>query len=98
MINNVISREFNIDTAYVEVKLSNDSMVSIDCIAVEHENELMSYVRLLFSGKIEDYVRNIARLYAVIRYDITSQKYSHTVYCIVNCMAVFYVFSIKQIV
>ena len=31
MINNVISREFNIDTACVEVKLADDSMVSIDC-------------------------------------------------------------------
>ena len=64
MINNIISCEFNIDTACVEVKLTDGSMVSIDCIAVENEyannmyetseldyliyNEPMSYVRLLY--------------------------------------------------
>ena len=37
MINNIISCEFNIDTACVEVKLTDGSMVSIDCIAVENE-------------------------------------------------------------
>ena len=74
MINNIISCEFNIDTACVEVKLTDGSMVSIDCIAVENEyannmyetseldyliyNELMSYVRLLLSGKMEEYLRN----------------------------------------
>ena len=62
MINNIISCEFNIDTACVEVKLTDGSMVSIDCDAVEDEyarnmyevseldyliyNEPMSYVRL----------------------------------------------------
>ena len=74
MINNIISCEFNIDTACVEVKLTDGSMVSIDCIAVENEyannmyetsaldyliyNEPMSYVRLLLSGKMEEYLRN----------------------------------------
>ena len=74
MINNIISCEFNIDTACVEVNVANGSMVSIDCIAVENEyanniyetseldllinNEPMSYVRLLLSGKMEEYLRN----------------------------------------
>ena len=74
MINNIISCEFNIDTACVEVKLADGSMVSIDCIAVENEyarnmyevselnfliyNEPISYVRLLLNGKIEEYLRN----------------------------------------
>ena len=74
MINNIISCEFNIDTACVEVKLADGSMVSIDCIAIENEyannmyetseldfliyNEPMSYVRLLLSGKMEEYLRN----------------------------------------
>ncbi len=74
MINNIISCEFNIDTVCVEVKLTDGSMVSIDCIAVENEyannmyevseldyliyNEPMSYVRLLLSGKMEEYLRN----------------------------------------
>ena len=62
MINNIISFEFNHDTACVEVKLADGSMLSIDCDAVEDEyarnmyevseldyliyNEPMSYVRL----------------------------------------------------
>lgn len=74
MKNNIKSCEFNIDTACVEVKLTDGSMVSIDCIAVENEyannmyetseldyliyNELMGYVRLLLSGKMEEYLQN----------------------------------------
>ena len=74
MKNNISSCEFNIDTACVEVKLTDGSMVSIDCDTVENEyannmyeaseldyliyNEPMSYVRLLLSGKLEDYLRN----------------------------------------
>ena len=74
MINSIISCEFNIDTACVEVKLTDGSMVSIDCDAVEDEyarnmyevseldyliyNEPMSYVRLLLSGRMEKYLRN----------------------------------------
>lgn len=74
MKNQIISCEFNIDTACVELKLTDGSMVSIDCIAVENEyannmyelsaldyliyNEPFSYVRLLLSGKMEDYLRN----------------------------------------
>ena len=74
MNNDIISCEFNIDTACVEVKLIDGSMVSIDCIAVENKyannmleaseldyliyNKPMSYVRLLLSGKMEEYLRN----------------------------------------
>ena len=74
MINNIISCEFNIGTACVEVKLTDGSMVSIDCDTVENEyarnmyevselnfliyNEPISYVRLLLNGKIEEYLRN----------------------------------------
>ena len=74
MKNNILSCEFNIDTACVEVKLTNGSMVSIDCDTVENEyahnmyevseldyliyNEPISYVRLLLSGKLADYLRN----------------------------------------
>ena len=69
-----MSCEFNIDTACVEVKLTDGSMVSIGCDTVENEyarnmyevselnfliyNEPISYVRLLLSGKIEEYLRN----------------------------------------
>ncbi len=74
MKNYIKSCEFNIDTAFVEVKLTDGSMVSIDCIAVENEyannmyetseldyliyNEPMSFVSLILSGKIEEYLRN----------------------------------------
>ena len=74
MTNRIKTCEFNIDTACVEIKLTDGSMVSIDCDAVENEyknnmyeiseldyliyNEPMSYVRLLLSGKMEEYLRN----------------------------------------
>ena len=74
MINNIISCEFNIDTACVDVKLTDGSMVSIDCNAVENEyannmyetseldyliyNEPMSYARLLLNGKLKEYLQN----------------------------------------
>ena len=74
MKNNILSCEFNIDTACIEVKLTDGSTASIDCIAVENEyannmyetseldyliyNEPISYVRLLLSGKMEEYLRN----------------------------------------
>ena len=74
MKKSIKSCEFNIDTACVEVKLTDGSIVSIDCDAVENEyanniyetseldfliyNEPMSYIRLLLSGKMEEYLRN----------------------------------------
>lgn len=66
--------KFNIDTACVEVKLLDGSMVSIDCDTIEAEytrnmyevseldyliyNEPLSYVKLLLSDKLTDYLRN----------------------------------------
>ena len=74
MKNQIMSCEFNIDTAGVEVKLTDVSMVSIDCIAVENEyadnmyekseldyliyNEPLSYVKLMLSGRMEEYLQN----------------------------------------
>lgn len=74
MKNYIKGCEFNIDTACVEVKLTDGSMVSIDCDAVEAEyannmyetseldyliyNEPLSYVELLISGKMEEYLTN----------------------------------------
>ena len=74
MKNQIMSCEFNIDTACIELKLTDGSMVSIDCDTVENEyarnmyevselnfliyNEPISYVRLLLKGKIEEYLRN----------------------------------------
>ena len=74
MKNQIMSCEFNIDTACVEVKLTDGSMVSIDRDTVENGyarnmyevselnfliyNEPISYVRLLLNGKTEEYLRN----------------------------------------
>lgn len=69
----LISCEFNIDTASVELKYTDGSMVSIYCPAVEDEvaenmyqrseldwliyNEPHTYVNLILSGKIEGYLK-----------------------------------------
>ncbi len=73
-MNKIKSCEFNIDTACVEVKLIDSSMVSVDCCAVEDEyannmyevsmldyliyNDPLGYVELLLSGKIEEFLRD----------------------------------------
>ena len=36
-MNNLLSCEFNMDTACVELKLTDGSMIAIDTIAVENE-------------------------------------------------------------
>ena len=51
MKNQIKSCEFNIDTASVEVILTDGSMVSIDCIAVENE-----YVNNMYEVSALDYL------------------------------------------
>ena len=67
----IISCEFNIDTACVEVKYADGSMISIDCTRVENEvarnmyeaseldwlvyNAPVDYVNLLLHGNIREY-------------------------------------------
>ena len=69
----IVSCEFNIDTACVEIKYSDDSMLAVDTIQVEntipanrYENRMldyliynapMEYVELVLSGEIEGYLR-----------------------------------------
>ena len=69
----LISCKFNMDTACVEVKFSDGSMISIDTIAVENEvadnmyqrseldwliyNKPLEYVQLVLSGELEQYVQ-----------------------------------------
>ncbi|MBQ7129683.1 MAG: hypothetical protein IJO21_01405 [Oscillospiraceae bacterium] len=71
----VISCEFNIDTACVEVKYTDGSVISIDCTRVENEvarnmyeaseldwlvyNALADYVNLLLHGDIQEYLKNV---------------------------------------
>ena len=71
----VLSREFNIDTACVEIKYTDGSMIFIDCTKVENEfarnmyeaseldwlvyNAPMDYVNLLLHGDIREYLKNV---------------------------------------
>ena len=71
----IISCEFNIDTACVEVKYQDGSMISIDCTRVENEvarnmyeaseldwlvyNAPADYVNLLLHGDIREYLKNV---------------------------------------
>ena len=70
----IISCEFNIDAACVEVKYQDGSMISIDCTRVKYEvarnmyeaseldwlvyNAPVDYVNLLLHGDIREYLRN----------------------------------------
>ena len=69
----LLSCEFNIDTACVELKYYDGSMISIDCTAVENEldasmlqrgeldwliyNKPLEYAELVLNGGIEDYIK-----------------------------------------
>lgn len=77
----IISCEFNIDTACVEVKYADGSMISIDCTRVENEvarnmyeaseldwlvyNAPVDYVNLLLNGGIREYLRNVTDYYTL---------------------------------
>ena len=74
-MNKIISCEFNIDTACVEVKYQDGSMISIDCTKVENEvarnmyeaseldwlvyNAPVDYVNLLLHGDVQEYLKNV---------------------------------------
>lgn len=74
----LISCEFNIDTACVELKYSDGSMISINCTAVEDEvansrfqraeldwliyNDPLSYAELILNGDPEEYLRTVTEL------------------------------------
>ncbi len=71
----LISCEFNIDTACVELKYSDGSMIAINCTAVEDEvanscfqrseldwliyNDPLSYTELILNGDPEEYLRTV---------------------------------------
>ena len=72
----LISCEFNMDTACVELIFANDSMIAIDTIAVENEvadnmyqrseldwliyNKPLEYAQLVLEGNLEEYVQSAA--------------------------------------
>ena len=69
----LLSCEFNIDTACVELKYDDGSMLAIDCSAVENEldasmlrrgeldwliyNKPLEYAELVLSGGVEEYIK-----------------------------------------
>lgn len=69
----LISCEYNIDTACVELKYDDSSIISIDCIAIENEldasmlqrgeldwliyNKPLEYAELVLNGGIEEYIK-----------------------------------------
>ena len=71
----VLSCEFNIDTACVELKLADGTMISIDCTAVENEvadnmyqrseldwliyNAPVEYADLILNGDPEKYLKTV---------------------------------------
>lgn len=71
----LISCEFNINTACVELKFADGSMISIDCTAVEDEvaknmyqrseldyliyNAPLRYADLILNGNPEEYLKNV---------------------------------------
>lgn len=71
----LLSCEFNMDTACVELKYADGTVLSIDCIAVENEvarnmyeqseldyliyNDPLAYADLILNGDVEDYLRRV---------------------------------------
>ena len=74
----LISCEFNIDTACVELKYSDGSVISINCTAVEDEvansrfqrseldwliyNDTLSYAELILNGDPKEYLRTVTEI------------------------------------
>ena len=71
----LLSCEFNIDTACVELKYEDETLIWLDCIAVENAvaqnmfeqseldyllyNDPLAYADLVLNGDVEDYLRRV---------------------------------------
>lgn len=71
----MISCEFNMNTACVELRYADGTLISIDCTAVENQaarnmyeqseldyliyNDPVSYADLILNGDVEDYLRRV---------------------------------------
>lgn len=71
----ILSCAFNMDTACVELKLADGTMISIDCTAVENEvadnmyqrseldyliyNDPVAYAELILNGDPEKYLKTV---------------------------------------
>ena len=76
-MNNMISSEFNIDTANVELCFADGSMISIDCTTVENEvadnmyqrseldwliyNDPLAYAELILNGDSDLYLKSVTK-------------------------------------
>ena len=68
----ILSCEFNLDTAFVELRLDDETLIPIDCTAVEDEygntpaqraepdwllyNKPLEYVQMVLEGEMERYL------------------------------------------
>ena len=75
-MNKLLFCEYNMDTACVELKFADGSMIAIDTIAVENEvadnmyqrseldwliyNKPLEYAQLVLEGNLEEYVQSAA--------------------------------------
>lgn len=73
----IISCEFNLDTACVELRREDGALLSIDCTAVENEvansmyqrteldwllyNDLLAYAELILNGNPELYLKAVTK-------------------------------------
>ena len=71
----ILSCGFNLDTACVELRLDDGTLLSIDCTTVENEltnsmyqrseldwliyNDPLSYAELILNGELSKYLKNI---------------------------------------
>lgn len=71
----ILSCEFNLDTACVELRLADGTLISIDCTAVENEvanstyqrseldwliyNDPLAYVELILNGDPQKYLKEV---------------------------------------
>lgn len=72
----ILSCTFNMDTACVELKMADGTLISIDCTAVENEvadnmyqrseldwliyNKPLEYAQLVFGGDLERFVQGVS--------------------------------------
>lgn len=85
----ILSCEFNLDTACVELRLDDGTLLSIDCIAVENEvansmyqrseldwliyNDPLAYADLILNGELETYLK-AATGYKTLNQDTNRNK------------------------
>ena len=72
----IVSCEFNLDTACVELRLEDGTLLSINCTAVENEvansmyqrseldwliyNDPLAYAELILNGDIANYLKSVS--------------------------------------